>query len=223
MGSKKRSRPTTDKVHAECPFIITYVDHSPEAKQKQPKRKRTDASTEKAKSIVQRVHSQSFEFLQPTADVHYTIHPCERWLHMTRYASFVQDGTKYAIGDFAMVANEQSVKRQCTKAQPDAEQSNPDWIARILEIRASDTLHVYARVAWMYWPYELPSTGNNDTHQYGPREVVMSNHMDIINVMSVTTPAKVRRWIEADDDGDGTFYYRQAFNCRNRVVSTVDS
>ncbi|KAM0344846.1 hypothetical protein ACHAPU_007228 [Fusarium lateritium] len=223
MGSKKRSRSSTDKVHAECPFIITYVDHSPEIKQKQAKGKKSNPISEKDKRVFQRVHSQTFEFPRSSADVHYTIQPSEKWLHMTRYASFVQDGTKYSIGDFAMVANEQSVKRKCTKTQLDSEQLSPDWIARILEIRASDTLHVYARVAWMYWPYELPSGGNIGTHQYGPREVVMSNHMDVINVMSVTTPATVKQWTDTvDGEVDDRFYYRQAFNCRNRVLSTID-
>ena len=61
--------------------------------------------------------------------------------------------------------------------------SNDDWVARILEIRASDEHHVYARVCWMYWPDELPQgthagkkavQGRQPYH--GINELVASNH-----------------------------------------------
>lgn len=31
-----------------------------------------------------------------------------------------------------------------------------NWVACILEIRAADEHHVFARVYWLYWPDELP-------------------------------------------------------------------
>jgi hypothetical protein len=75
----------------------------------------------------------------------------------------------------------------------------------------------------MYWLYELPSRGKIESHDYGSREVVMSNHMDVINVMSITGPATVKRWGESDDKDVGeAFYYRQTFNCRSLVLSPVD-
>jgi hypothetical protein len=46
------------------------------------------------------------------------------------------------------VDNNDSMKRR--------KKSADDWVARILEIRASDEYYVYARVYWMYWPDELP-------------------------------------------------------------------
>ncbi len=61
--------------------------------------------------------------------------------------------------------------------------SGDDWVARILEIRASDEHHVYARVCWMYWPDELPQgtragkkaiRGRQPYH--GINELVASNH-----------------------------------------------
>ena len=30
------------------------------------------------------------------------------------------------------------------------------WVAKVLEIRALDSQHVYLRVFWLYWPSELP-------------------------------------------------------------------
>lgn len=57
------------------------------------------------------------------------------------------------------VANELTVERQ--NSQPSVGSNGnvkePEyWVAKILEIRASDELHVYARIYWMYWPEELP-------------------------------------------------------------------
>ncbi|KAF5694449.1 hypothetical protein FDENT_1178 [Fusarium denticulatum] len=105
-----------------------------------------------------------------------------------------------------------------------------DWVAYILEIRASDEHHVYARVYWMYWPYELP-LGTIDGKQkfqgrqpyHGANELIASNHMDIIDVVSVTEPVTVRHWNESDDEEiqDG-FYWRQAYDCRNSELLSVE-
>jgi hypothetical protein len=47
--------------------------------------------------------------------------------------------------------------------------------------------------------------------------------MDVINVMSITQPATVRRWVDTGDEEVGDmFYYRQALNCRSVVLSSVD-
>lgn len=61
--------------------------------------------------------------------------------------------------------------------------TDDDWVARILEIRASDEHHVYARVYWMYWPDELPQ-GTHDGKRivhgrqpyHGVNELIASNH-----------------------------------------------
>jgi hypothetical protein len=152
---------------------------------------------------------------------------------MTRYNNFVQNEITYTIGDFVIVTNEQSIKRQCTEndtKDSDSKQHDKHWIAQILEIRASDSFHVYARVSWMYWPRELPSgtlQGKVDIEgrqpYHGASELITSNHMDVINVMSITEPTTVRRWIESDDEEiKDTFCYRQAYNCRSSLLSPVD-
>lgn len=59
------------------------------------------------------------------------------------------------------------------------------WVAQILEVRASDAFHVYARVYWMYWPEELP-LGTLDGKRkiagrqpyHGQHELVASNHSE---------------------------------------------
>lgn len=68
---------------------------------------------------------------------------------------------KYHDKDSVFVANESSVERykDSKSKQPTVSPISgmeKDWVARILEIRAADEHHVYARIYWMYWPDELP-------------------------------------------------------------------
>ncbi|RFN44017.1 hypothetical protein FIE12Z_11749 [Fusarium flagelliforme] len=151
---------------------------------------------------------------------------------MTRYNSFVLNSIKYYRDGFVYVANESTVNHQ--KATNDSERgykkSNGEWVARILEIRASSEHNVYARVYWMYWPEELPSGTIYHTMRvrgrqpyHGTNELIASNHMDIINVVSVTAPAIVNQWIESDDEEiQDTLYWRQAYDCRKPQLSSVD-
>lgn len=70
-------------------------------------------------------------------------------------------------------------------AKEPIKKSDDDWVARILEIRASDEHHVYARVYWMYWPDELPR-GSRDGRKivrgrqpyHGTNELIASNHSE---------------------------------------------
>lgn len=97
---------------------------------------------------------------------------------------------KFHADDFVFVANEDSVKRQKTSdpgangATTTTRRANSDWVARILEIRALDEQHVYARVFWMYWPDELPAgthlggktlRGGRQPY-HGKHELIASNH-----------------------------------------------
>ena len=94
---------------------------------------------------------------------------------------------KYFSEGFIYVANESTIERQKAMTgkgsmQP-IKKSDDDWVARILEIRASDEHHVYARIYWMYWPDELPA-GTVDGKKsvqgrqpyHGVNELVASNH-----------------------------------------------
>ncbi|KAF9769021.1 hypothetical protein IL306_013619, partial [Fusarium sp. DS 682] len=92
---------------------------------------------------------------------------------------------RYSSQDFVHVANERTIEQH--KAQGDgkgiSKKSNDGWVARILEIRASDQHHVYARVYWMYWPDELPEgtldgkkTVQGRQPYHGADELIASNH-----------------------------------------------
>ena len=91
------------------------------------------------------------------------------------------------------------------------------WIAKVLEIRAADSTHVYLRVYWMYWPAELP-TGREYYH--GDQELVVSNHMDIIDAATVSAKAPVQHLIENDEASIVTgLYWRQTFDYISGKVS----
>ncbi|KAH8658920.1 hypothetical protein BGZ61DRAFT_465711 [Ilyonectria robusta] len=227
---KRRISVVEDPV--EYPFFITFREKE---RRNNNKRKRDSQEEE---SMVQ---IQNSPFLptgafktHDTMDVSYTVEPGKIWPSMTRYNSFILNGVKYYNEDFIFVANKSTIERQQVAASlgkdEPTKQSADDWVARILEIRAADEYHVYARVYWMYWPEELPH-GTLDGKKmvqgrqlyHGQKELIASNHMDIINVVSVTMPATVVQWIELDDDKiQDALYWRQAFDFCNSQLSSVD-
>jgi hypothetical protein len=71
-------------------------------------------------------------------------------------------------------------------------------MGRVLEVRAGDASHVYLRVYWLYRPEDLPR-GRQSHH--GDSELIASNHMDIIEALSVADRAEVVHWDE-DPDAD---------------------
>ncbi|KAM0542078.1 hypothetical protein ACHAO7_010143 [Fusarium culmorum] len=144
------------------------------------------------------------------------VEPGKQWQDITRYNSFVFNNVKYYSEGLTRDGN--------------FEKNNVEWVARILEIRASDEYHVYARVYWMYWPYELPR-GTHDGKKtvqgrqwyHGAKELIASNHMDIINVVSVTGSVTVNQWIESDDEEiTDELCWRQAYDCRASELSSVE-
>ncbi|KAK3341102.1 hypothetical protein B0T25DRAFT_330612 [Lasiosphaeria hispida] len=239
-SARKRPRveATSEDNRAECPFSIKLVDPK-DKEQKKKKRRRTDGGEDDEAD--RRVNLQMSPFApsgkfksHETMDIHYQVDPAKKWTDMTRYNSFVLNGVKYFSEGFIYVANDSSIERQKGASSHEPMQprkkSDDDWVARILEIRASDEHHVYARVYWMYWPDELPQ-GTHDGKKmvqgrqpyHGINELIASNHMDIINVVSVTSPAVVKQWYEENDDEiQQALYWRQAFDVRTYELSTVE-
>lgn len=81
----------------------------------------------------------------------------------------------------------------------------------------------------MYWPDELPE-GTRDGNKiisgrqpyHGARELVASNHMDVINVVSVTDKAEVKQMNDdADDEVHEALYWRQALDVRTHELSSL--
>uniref|UniRef100_L7J9Z5 BAH domain-containing protein n=1 Tax=Pyricularia oryzae (strain P131) TaxID=1143193 RepID=L7J9Z5_PYRO1 len=237
--TKKLSHPdAADNSHADCPFDARIIDSS-DKKPKPPKRPRTGSAEENDGFDKQRKQLSPFapngEFKgRMTMDVYYIVEPTRKWFGMKRYNSFILNGIKYHNEDFIYVANEFSIERHkaLESKQPTRTSmlgSEKDWVARILEIRAADEHHVYARIYWMYWPDELPEhsmDGEKYTRgrqpYHGRSELIASNHMDVINVVSVTSPAQIDQMMENDnDDTQGALYWRQALNVWTNELSTV--
>ncbi|KAI5466651.1 hypothetical protein BGZ63DRAFT_344797 [Mariannaea sp. PMI_226] len=238
MSSRKRSRSVVEENRAECPFTVTYPGPPSRAERerhKNKKRKREGQEEEKRVPIQISPFEPTGKFKShDTMDLHYTIEPTKRWLDMTRYNSFVLNSVKYYSEGFVFVANEATIERQRAAANSGTvgpvRKSDDDWVARILEIRAADEHHVYARVYWMYWPDELPPGTMDGKKQiqgrqpyHGQNELIASNHMDVINVVSVTMPATVNQWIESEDEEiQDALYWRQALDYRTSQLSSVD-
>ncbi|KAK0733934.1 hypothetical protein B0T26DRAFT_631645 [Lasiosphaeria miniovina] len=237
-SARKRPRAETEDNRAECPFVIKLVDPKDKEQKKKAKRRRFEGAGDDDDTS-QRINLQMSPFspsgklkTYETMDLHYQVEPAKKWTDMTRYNSFVLNGVKYFSEGFIYVANDSSIERQKSSHEPihPRKKSDDDWVARILEIRASDEHHVYARVYWMYWPDELPQ-GTHDVKKsvsgrqpyHGINELIASNHMDIINVVSVTSPAVVKQWYEENDDEiQNALYWRQAFDVRTYELSTVE-
>ncbi|KAG5989340.1 hypothetical protein E4U52_005649 [Claviceps spartinae] len=260
--SRKRSRPISEDNRADCPFSITIVAaHNHENRGHASKKRERDghehgtAAKSSKKELVQVSPFEpkgKFKSSQ-SMNLVYTVEPQKQWLDMTRYNSFVLNGFKYSHDEFVYVANDTTIELQkATAKNADGGatlQSTDYWVARILEVRASDELHVYARVYWMYSPDEIPA-GTSDGRKtiagrqpyHGQNELLASNHsktlveilppsgqasckfwlVDVINVVSVAMKATVHHWIESDDDEvQDALYWRQAFNCRTSQVSSV--
>ncbi|KAI0848933.1 hypothetical protein F5Y00DRAFT_78374 [Daldinia vernicosa] len=232
--ARKRPRPEPEESQAECPFSVIHPD--PNEKEKKAKRRRQESEDHPQPKIL--LQASPFapmgKFKDPnnTMDRHYQVQPYQKWMDMTRYNSFVLNGVKYWSEGFIFVANSSTIERQKNpgEALQPRKKSDDDWVARILEIRAADEHHVYARVYWMYWPDELP-VGTQDGKKliqgrqwyHGANELIASNHMDVINVVSVTAAATVNQWDETNEDEvQPALYWRQAFDVRSMELSSAE-
>lgn len=73
------------------------------------------------------------------------------------------------------------------------------WKARVCEVRALDTEHVFIRVAWLNRPEDLDS-GRKSYH--GKHELIPTNHMDVIDAFTVNGSVEVVHWDEYDDESE---------------------
>lgn len=179
----------------------------------------------------------------PNIKVRYTVRPGSKWQNMKPYRNFIGEPdqspiicvafqliltclafqvheTKFGVGDFILI-NHSNIPQNKLMDQTEDKAVELDrqhfWPAQVLEVRASDAQHVYLRVFWLYWPDELPM-GRQAYH--GRSEVVMSNHMETVDAMTVACGAEIKHWLEEDDDDDlGPIFYRQYFDCITKTLS----
>ena len=96
------------------------------------------------------------------------------------------------------------------------------WKAKVLEVRALDSEHVYARVVWLNRPEDLDS-GRKAYH--GKNELIPTNQMDIIDAMAVNGTLDIVHWNDTEDDGammaEDQYFWRQTFDYANTRTFSV--
>jgi hypothetical protein len=122
-----------------------------------------------------------------------------------------------AVGEFILVKHDGT--------DDSAVDSSSDWKAKVLEVRALDSEHVYIRVSWLNRPEDMAG-GRQDYH--GKNELVPTNQIDIIDAMSVNGKFYLKHWdemkdIDQDDQDDTSekdvYYWRQTFNFAEQRLS----
>jgi hypothetical protein len=121
-------------------------------------------------------------------EAHYLVKPTAEWESTLRYRKFTINESEFEVGQTIFVSK--------TEEAQDAESLIQHWIGKVLEVRAGDAAHVYLRVYWLYRPEDLPE-GRQPHH--AESELIASNHMDIIEALSVIDKATVIHW---DEDMD---------------------
>jgi hypothetical protein len=96
-----------------------------------------------------------------------------------------------AIGQCILVKHDDSEEAKIDVAA--------QWKARVCEVRALDTEHVFIRVAWLNRPEDL-DTGRKPYH--GKNELIPTNQMDVIDAFSVNGSVDVVHWNERDDESE---------------------
>lgn len=221
MGRHHRTRSEKTEHGVDCPFFIFYLKAIPKIR----KEKRKGSNTG------QGIKCQGFSLPINCLDLLYVVGPDNAWQKLTSYKSFVFGGLKFKRGDFVSVANETTIRGPniIDKSYENERINDQDWVARILEIRASDANHVYARIQWMYRPYELPSSTDRrgqiqDTPYYEKKELILSNHLDIIDVFSVSGQAEVYQQAQADHgESKIEYFWRYAYDWRHCRLYRFDS
>ncbi|OAL35183.1 hypothetical protein AYO20_05437 [Fonsecaea nubica] len=147
--------------------------------------------------------------------VGFTVCPGKKWESASRYhtAQFQGRDLRYTVGQYVYINNKEIVPdpphADATEEERLAYDKKNCWVGLLSEFKAVDGEEVYARVYWLYWPDELPM-GRQPYH--GRRELVLSNHVGIIEAQSLVSLADVSHWDETDDSNKnmlGERYWRQ--------------
>lgn len=141
--------------------------------------------------------------------VKYNVRPNNVWNYMRKYKRFtvgdvhLQTDVSIGNGDFIYVKHDEWAD--------DAIDTSAQWKAIVLECRAMDPEHVYILVAWLNRPEDLDS-GRKPYH--GRNELIPSNHLDIIDAMSVNGKLDLTQWSENSDEipEPDQYFWRQTYD-----------
>lgn len=79
------------------------------------------------------------------------------------------------------------------------------------------------QVSWLYWPEEVPEikgkrkAGRQPYHGQG--EVIASNFLDVVEVLSFAGHASISYWDESNDEITTRLYWRQTLNRETLLLS----
>ncbi|KAK9240637.1 hypothetical protein V1525DRAFT_394501, partial [Lipomyces kononenkoae] len=195
--ASEQSLPNTD-----VPFTIVRKAGSKSLAKKSKTRKHGQEDRDK---------SPIYAYPEDSPD--YVVQPKAEWEQLSKYSNFVVGDERFTVGDYIFVNHNRNM-RDITLSDP-----SQFWIGRVLEIRASDPSHVYIRLFWMYWPNELPG---GRRYYHGNKELVASNHMDVIDAMTVAAKATVSHWLELDDDDKlADLFWRQRYDSYNNELMPI--
>lgn len=100
-------------------------------------------------------------------------------------------------------------------------------------LRSSAGSLLTIQIAWLYWPEELPPPAVRAADQetaacgkrkyHGNHELVASNYMEVLDVLSFAGKAEVWHWPEDDDNLLHKLYWRQTFCRETQALSVGDS
>jgi hypothetical protein len=121
---------------------------------------------------------------------------------MDIFSSTVQDPVAviYSLGQVSYV-NRRMPPPQAPPADASADErleydKENFWPGLISEFRVEGQEKVYVRLFWLYWPDELPM-GRQPCH--GKNELILGNHVDIVEAQTIACHAAISHWDEADD------------------------
>ncbi|KAH8798348.1 hypothetical protein F5884DRAFT_143264 [Xylogone sp. PMI_703] len=154
-------------------------------------------------------------------DLYYKVTPEHAWDRITKNNNFLVNGIRYSVGNFVYV----------NRVGSRSEKPESFWVAKILKIRGDDPQHIYALVAWLYWAKELPLdltpgpciTDPNPGKQpyHGCHELIGSNYLDVISLLTFAGIADVSHWREDDGGQPPELFWRQTFNWLTKQLSEV--
>ncbi|KAI4147310.1 MAG: hypothetical protein L6R39_003154 [Caloplaca ligustica] len=162
------------------------------------------------------IHPDNDPKQPPTMRTVLHIQPELPWASLAKYRNFTLNGESLSVHQYALISRFQPLPKPFHPCDRDL---NVKCIARILEIRALDPQNVYVRVYWLYRPEDIPG-GRRDYH--GSRELISTNHMEIVDALRVLSPVQVFHWKEEDKTQlpkEGV-YWRQKYNIIMQEVST---
>jgi len=212
FSQEPRSETPAEEDVMDTPFEVEYPIMDPNKKRTEHEEKLAENAQFQVSPFVAKGASKAGDL-----DQYYTVTPTKEWESMKKYNNFIIHGEVYKNDQTVFVRGMGLVKT----GPPDPWKDH--WIARILQVRARDAQHVYALVTWLYWSDELPIPATRSPDQvskYGGRrkyhgnyELIASNYMQVLDVLTFAGKAEVYHWDEQDDNSGAQLYWRQTF-CR---------